>query len=166
MSVASRLTVVEQVGYQAEGQDPVGCVTRYLVASAGAEQPFERKWTLDHGGQWVRLPRGDWFDQAALIVLSNLTGTAPLQRIPSKEQKAQEAGRVVEVRFVDPGQTPVAEATSHMLLPPGEGLRLRPADLGGIWLRSRHGPARLHLTTFPRELTVVPTVVKEAGDEA
>jgi hypothetical protein len=149
-----RITVVESVYHQTENEQPTMVPeSRYSRPCITDEQPFLRKGKI--GEQWQSLETG-WLPQTSLLRLSNEAGK--FSRIPSLEEREQEAAKVIEVAFVPPvDHTPKRDMHSpqqtgpHPCLEihPGESSRFRPCDLGTIRVRCRSGEAPYHLSLLP-----------------
>lgn len=159
----TRLVVVEQVLYQAPGVRPVEAVTRYAAWGASREQPYERYFDLAAAadGGWARLDAG-WLAgrRASLLVLSNTT--RPLRRPergaaggasggPSGATYTEPAVELVfsQERPAPPGPGEGAGCVADVLVPPGEGCRFRPGNLGRLWVRCVAGVASVSLTIIP-----------------
>lgn len=153
----SRITVVETVYFHNRGIDPAVITSKFGRPLETDEQAFVRRATMTE--DWVPLDVG-WVKKAAMIVIQNLEGRN-LQVNPTPEEKLETASRVVELSFgcgveKDEGprdmfSAPKSKPTPipHILLLPGESLRLQPFTLLGIMIRSRSGSAKVVINVIP-----------------
>lgn len=132
-----RLTVVETVYHQDPANGPTAFEAPFGRQLETDEQPCVRRLTV--GTDWQALG-GVWLAESCQVVLRNEEGQfhGPL---PSAQQKAEAAARVVEV------------GVSDMVLAvvrPGESCRFEPADLHTIRVRCVAGSAKVTAAVFPR----------------
>ncbi len=120
-----RLTVIQQVVYQAPGDDAVATDKRYSVPLTTTEQPCPRKGVA--GPTMSTLAEGQWVKEAGIVVMVN---------------DEKEAGKIIQV-----GSSPGGPL---ILVPPGESCLFRPADMGRLWVRCPEGEARYTAYVYPR----------------
>lgn len=132
-----RLTVVEQVSYQGEESGVVGSHAAYSRRLKTDEQPWVREFTL--GDQWKPLECG-WIEACGLMTLKNkgLTATVELCFLPPDDLGPR-------TNWSPPKREPSADC----YLPPGESMRVVPADVKRLRVRCREGSARCALTLYP-----------------
>ena len=141
----TRLTVTESIYHQSPEGEPVEIGysgARFLETD---EQVYSRRTTV--GEEWTPIDCG-WLREsgASLLLLRNEEGRFT-QVIPSPEQRGETQGRVVEVGV----GTPHGEVVPFAEVDPQESpLRLRPSDLGSLYLRCRQGRAKVTVTLVPR----------------
>lgn len=66
--MSSRITVVEQVIWQEEGEQPVSFTTRFSRSVGSKEQPYSRKLLI--GPSWVKLDLG-WVEDPGMLLIYN-----------------------------------------------------------------------------------------------
>lgn len=140
----SRVGVVETIYHIQVNEQPTSVETRYGRILKTDEQPFTRRFKV--GPEWIPLPSG-WLAEASLLLLSNEGAAEPVRGNPTPEQAAQAAAMVVDVAF-----NPCVEkldSVPALLIPPGESMRVIPADLKTIRLRCLTGLVKCVLTLFP-----------------
>jgi len=141
--VKARITVVEtiaHVGMDLGFTSPTGVEARWWRPVASAEQVYQRR--LMAGPSWQPLDSG-WIEQVGMVVVENVEGHG-LQVIPTPEEKAAIAARVVELGLMgDEG-----DCRDFACVLPGEHLRLQPTQ--PVHLRCRAGEARVVVTVYPR----------------
>lgn len=138
----NRITVVERIYFEADGQEPVHVDSSYSVPVKTNEQPFSR--VLKVGGTWVPLPVG-WFEdgKCSLLSISNQgVRRAQGRGQPSKEEKEQMDRAVLEMVFSDNHE-------GMELVPPGASRRTRPLDLRELAIRCQEGECWITVTIFP-----------------
>lgn len=126
----SRLTVVEQLTYQAPGEHPEVCETRVSRLLSSSEQPFRRTVNLEPD-KWTPVPY-DWIDPTRCGMLEIMNPAPMRTTIPTEAEKEETAKRIVEVGFLGAGG--VATLCS---IPPQESIRIpNPTDLGVWYVKS------------------------------
>lgn len=153
MPTPARVTVVEKVFYECEGQSPASIDHSYDRTLASVEQPVTR--VLVVGEQWQVLnplwlpPQG-----VGLLMLYNHPpgATDPAEMV---------AGHVVEVAFISPAAQPSKSRTmwdpplekqvppAQLIVHPGRDMRVEPIDVSMIRIRCRRGETRCTLTMLP-----------------
>lgn len=138
-----RITVVQQIYHQVQGNDPTvldGGFTRWLDSD---EQPFLRKCKASEG--WQKLEVG-WIEQAGQLTIVNGAGKPHNFVQPSEEEKKAEGLKVLEVGIeVDGNVVPCWQ------VPPGENLRAMPlCELSRIMVRCRQGEVRFSVFLIPK----------------
>lgn len=132
----------------------------YSAACQMNEAPYERNLRVTQ--EWQQLDVG-WFrdypdKQPEEMLLINEEGSL-LQRIPTEEEKAEIASRIVEVgvatgELLDTKVLLHASNTASIfqkvaIIKPGRSLRYSPQEIGRVWLRCRKGVARVSLILIP-----------------
>ncbi len=134
-----RAIVTGQVSHQSPGADAVSVVLGHVRTLEGDEQPVRRRCQV--GATWEPLYRG-WLSSCSCLVIHNHEGEVS-QTVPSAEERAAIASRVVELRLG------VGDA-GRLLCLPGESLGpLCPADLTAVWIRCRDGSAKITVDILP-----------------
>jgi hypothetical protein len=141
----ARLTVTGMLYHQRPGHDARTLVeVRYGRHLKSEEASFQREMRLDE--EWVALSDLrplEPGDKAALLVVENLVGR-DRRVIPTPDELADDARRVVEVGVVESGLVlPALE------IPPGEAHPCRPVDVGRLAVRCRRGTAKARITVVP-----------------
>lgn len=141
-AVKNRATVVEQLYHRAFGDQPVQFESRYSRELKSNEQAYERRLTI--GDQWEDFDTG-WIRRIGIFAIRNEEGRN-LQRIPTKEERGEIDGRIVEIFFVSEGASaPFPEA--HLRVYPGETAKGCPAVK--MKVRCRSGTARCTVFVVP-----------------
>jgi len=133
------MTVVEHVYHQPFGEQPVGVDSSFNRKLDSDEQMFVRKFRVTE--EWTPINVG-WVESAGMLMLSNDEGRS-LQTLPSDEEKAAVAARVVELKYQD---APDDQAWTVL---PGESMRAMPSQASLLMLRCRSESARVTLTLIP-----------------
>ena len=144
MAVPDRLTVVERVYHQPGGEEAICELTRFTRLLSTNEQVYTRKGKVEQ--EWKPLDVG-WFSESCcgLLLLSNLEGEFP-DRIPTPEEKSDVAARILEVSF---GPLDGPEFYAHCIVLPKESLRIHPARVNRIAVRSKHGTVHYRTCIYP-----------------
>lgn len=149
-----RLTVTGMVYHQAYNELPTLFESSYsqLLASTGG-QPYKREVTV--GEEWTELDTG-WLDPpGGMVVVRNNEGKW-LVTNPTPEERTEAAKRVVELVFLRSDELAssyqgTALDDADLSIPPGDFQRLIPAsDRVRVWLRCRHGTAKVTVYVTPR----------------
>lgn len=133
--------------YQSAGGEQKAYSSIYSGRCELEEKPYERNLRVTE--EWQQLDVG-WFKdypdkQPEEMLLINEEGSL-LQRIPTEEEKASIASRVVEVGAVA-GETGIILPVAKVK--PGRSLRYSPQEVRRVWLRCRSGVARVSLVLIP-----------------
>ena len=137
-SARARHGVVEQVYYQAPGEEAQAVHTNYSTWQEGDDAPLRRR--IKISGQWQQLNLG-WVQDPVLIVLANEEGKN-LRTQPSEEQIQAIRERVVEVAL--------NHGFSFALVRPGRSLRLEPIPGRPYYVCAGGGGATCTLLVIPR----------------
>lgn len=148
-----RMTVVQTVYFQADGQEPSSVDSRYNRDIVQDEHPYHRQSRV--GEEWKLLDCG-WIERACCLVIKNEPTKFHVQ--PTPEERAEATARVLEVAIrVDvspknrdmhtPRTQPVMAVWS--LVHPGESLRVCPSSLKDLWVRCRSGECRFSVYLMP-----------------
>ncbi len=114
---------------------------RYL---ASREQPVRRTMTV--GEEWRPIYAG-WLTSCSAVVVHNHEGERR-QRIPTEEEKAATAAKVIELSFSASGGD--GDWRPDILCLPGESQGpFCPANLESVHLRCRKGEARITVNVYP-----------------
>lgn len=140
MKPPARLTVVEQVCHQDGEGEPVVAACQWGRSLITEEQPWVRKFLV--GPEWKPLETG-WLTRVGMLHLANNEGK-DIQRIPTREEKALLASRVIEL-----GVSSETGVYPFLIIRPGESARLEPADLSTLLVRCQYQSARCTLTAVP-----------------
>lgn len=140
-AAAGHLSVVEQLYHEAPDH-PTPHGHQFSRRLETDEQAYSR--TLKVGPDWRPLDCG-WVRKVGMLLLVNAEGRFRTVQ-PTEGERAEAAGRVVEVAFLSALGGDLQPA---LLLRPGESQRYEPADAGAIRLRCRGGMARVLLTLIP-----------------
>lgn len=137
----SRITVVEQVYFQQDGQQPVTAESRFGRQLASDEQPYVRRYRV--GPEWRPLDCGWVADAAQLVLLNDEGRTGP--RNVTDERRAELDRMVVEVSFASDAGTPEC----HALVRPRESARVEPRQLKNVMVRCVAGKCWVVVRVFP-----------------
>lgn len=138
----TRITVVEQVAYQQEGESPTSIESHFSRWLESTEQPYQRRLTV--GPDWLPLDRG-WLHQypRVLFLLRN-DGGPPVQRVLSIEETRRRDELTVEIgACFDSEKIPVVQVRS------GESCRFELGRSASLYLRCPTGESRILITLFP-----------------
>ena len=130
----NRLSVVELVYHQPEGERGVAVESRFARNLVSTEQMYHRRITVTE--EWQPID-GAWIKQAGMMVLSNDEGRFTVQ--PTQEERDAANEKIVEV----------GSDGMKWLARPGESIRAEPSDLSAVHVRCRKGSARCTLSLFP-----------------
>lgn len=135
----SRLIVVGQVCFQADGEQPVAISEpRFVRLLETDERSCSRPMKV--GEKWMPLDCG-WFDRVGKVGLLTLVNELPRYEVqPTPEERAEAHARIVEVGIGD-------DAFACIL--PGEECYFQPANLTALRVRCRAGVARLIVSLIP-----------------
>lgn len=146
----SRLTVVETMYFQPHGEDAVSLGKPFSRQLKG-EEHWQR--TIRVGPEWVEI-KGCWLEKASVIRVANDEGKT-VQVIPTPEQKAVSAAKIMEVGIVavesatatmhDPPNEPIGFA----LVAPGEDCRFEPTAWERLRFRCLKGEVRITVSILP-----------------
>ena len=131
-----RLTVVEHVYHQIQGDAPTSIEAKYSTPLESDEQVYTRQTIATETPEQLDI---GWIKDWQLLIIENNAGKN-LQKIPTEEQKQDIAQRVIQITS---GDTPIA------LIYPGTSARFCPADLKSLDVRCLHGSARYVLHIIP-----------------
>lgn len=142
-----RLGVNQTLYYQKMNGEQKAYTSKYTAVCRMEEAPYERNLRVTE--EWQQLDSG-WFreypgKEPEEMLLVNEEGSL-LQRIPTEEEKASIASRIVEVGAVA-GETGIVLPVAK--IKPGRSLRYSPQEVGRVWLRCRKGVARVSLVLIP-----------------
>ena len=137
--IADRVTVVETIYHQVQGEQPTTIESRYSRNLKTDEQLYQRRFTVTE--DWVLLDLGWAGNNISLLHISNEEGKFP-HKIPTPEEIEEVARRVIEVSYAP---------TSGMgwSIPPGESIRGIPTRVESLFLRCVCGKAKCVLTLVP-----------------
>lgn len=136
--IRDRVTVVEIVSHQQEGEEATQTESRYSRDLKVQEQAYERQCKV--GEDWAPLDCGHIVD-AGLIIIRNREGRF-LQHNPSDTEKTAAAAKVLEVSYGPPDE-------GIWLVLPGESMRGHPAVVRDLMVRSQSGICRFAITIIP-----------------
>lgn len=152
-TVPDRITVVETVYHQAEGDQPTAIESRFSRRLQTKEQPCVRK--LVAGPEWHLVDResmdrpGCWLERVGMLVIRNEEGEFT-QVVPTSQERAEVAARVLSL-----GVGVSISADEHIVMPfarilPGkESCRFQPTDISNLWIRCQAGKAKYTVTMLP-----------------
>jgi len=144
--VGDRLTVVETVYHQPEGEEPTAVESRYSRRLLTNEQLFQRRCRA--GAQWQPLDTG-WVDAAGLLVIENREGRF-LQRRPTDAERLEAAARILEITVERDSTMHAAPLEPDWFVLPGESMRGHPAKLANLRVRCQaDGGARFTVSIVP-----------------
>lgn len=135
------LTSVQSFYFEVEGQQPQSVnIPGYSrsLAEVEEDQLWERHIKVSE--KWASLDYG-WVEQCAFVLLRNTEG-GQIKTIPTPEQVAENAKKVIEIGF---GNKP----TPLLYLHPGESQPLSPVDFKSLRIRCKSGVSRVILTAVP-----------------
>mgnify|MGYP003626866667 CR=1 FL=1 len=133
----SRLTINEQV-YFSQEEKPFLLSHRFNTRNVnGDEQPYSRRYKV--ATVWEPLKCG-WVTDAAFLWIQN-HGAGRLQKQPTEDEVNQRVNRIIELTFSE---------DPDILIHPGESIRISPATLEGIQLRSRDEVTPVTVTLIQR----------------
>jgi hypothetical protein len=138
LPVKSRLGVVEHVYHQSSNDQPMQVEGRFSRPLLSNEQPFRRKLTATQ--ERKRLETA-WIDDAGMLCLANEEGKCE-QVVPTPEQRALNAAKVVELSYGD--------SDDKWLILPGETFRGQPSNVKNLFVRCQCGTAECWVTIFPK----------------
>lgn len=115
-----RVTVVENIYCEIEGQEPINCSSRYMVSVVSDAQPYMRYQRLTELQQSLDI---GWMDECSLLHLS------------------VEKGSVVEV---------FAAGVLFAYIYPGRSMRIEPVDLSLLSVRCVEGEQTLVVRIYPK----------------
>lgn len=121
----NRLTIYSSIYRQTETEEPEGLEIRIQRSLSSLEQVYERRTMV--GKDWRPIDTGYIKDNAGLLVIENRAGFQNASRIPTEEEKARTAKKVVEL-CVDDGTVEIVFAR----IPPGEAFPFPPENLS-LW---------------------------------
>jgi hypothetical protein len=134
------MTVVEHVYHQVSGERPVEAPTRgYDRALQSDGGSFLRSLIADETWRPLNL---EWVPEPGLLCIYNREGSN-LPTLPSEEEKADIARRVLEVSYSVDGEL-------GWEIPPGESMRGIPTKAKELMVRSRHEVIRYTVFAIPR----------------
>jgi hypothetical protein len=139
-----KLVVVESVYHQRRDAQPAAAESRFSRWLATDAPAYVDEFTAEAEWQPVQMGR---VKAAGMVVAENLEGT-DLVRVPTPEQRAEVASRVLAVAFLLPGEAPSA-LLARLAIPPGESARFQPAAGVTVYLRAAAGQVRARVTTIP-----------------
>ncbi len=144
----ARLTVLRQVYYQPPGEEPtsVECASQYHVA--GKEDPYKRRMVLTEADGWQRLDLGWCKGPLALLVLKNECPRFDLN-LPA-DSVADEIERLREGCIEVCVRTYSGVLKADMVIPAGDMLEVRPAEVHSWQVRCVSGSSRLTLLAVLR----------------
>lgn len=148
-----RLTVVESVYCEVPGTKPTQEDSRYARGLAFVDDPPYTRPMWRVGPDWQPLDAG-WLSGVplSLVLLTNLEGTLPPEKLPTYEEREAVIRRVVEVGVVvgacDNSRDDKVEGFAE--IQPGESIRFRPlGDSSRVRVRCREPLAHCRLTLIP-----------------
>jgi hypothetical protein len=136
----ARLNVIECVYFQSPLHEPTCIETRHGRFLDTEEQPYSRRMLV--GEEWTPVDTGWIGEECGLLVVRN--HELRRVRIPTRDEQAEDATRVVEVNFEG-----LPDAYSWLVLN-GESMRGLPRSTKGLKVRCRHGSTAITVTLFPR----------------
>lgn len=134
----NRLTVVETVYHQTFGEQPVSVESRFERELQSDEQMYQRRKIATE--EWQPLDLG-WVEEVGCVVAQNTEGQF-LQLIPTPEQRAENAKKILEVAYL-----PAAGMVFYV--PPGESLRLYPSHPKQLVIRCQAGTVKYTVNIIP-----------------
>jgi len=137
--IADRVTVVETIYHQVQGEQPTTIDSRYSRNLETNEQLYQRRFTVAE--DWTLIDLGWAGKNVSLLHISNEEGRFP-HNIPTLEELEEAAKRIIEVSYVP---------TSGMgwSIPPRESMRGLPTKVESLFLRCACGKAKCILTLVP-----------------
>lgn len=133
----ARMTVVETV-YHADARGPTDLPgLGFSRALSSDEQPYLRRIAV--GEEWQPLDVG-WVHHPAHVVVKNHAGEG-LQRVPTNEQRAEIAAKVVLLAFSE-------HDAGAWVIPPGESFRGTPST-PRMLIRCMNGEAKVTVLVIP-----------------
>lgn len=138
-----QMIVVEQLYHHAgDGTEPFAKDASFVRELASDEQVYER--VMRVGGEWLPLDLG-WLKDRPIGTMRLENLREPLTTQPTEEERAERAGRVIELVLCtgDGMHMPFA------LVPPGESARFAPVNAGRMFLRCLSGSTKINLCLVP-----------------
>ncbi len=146
--IKDRITVVSTVYLQPAGEKPASVESRFDRELETQEQFYTRR--LKATEEWQLIDPG-WLgvDGIGMMVIANDEGKN-LQTIPTDEEKADTATRVLEICFLYPTKMENFPFACQWLTLPGESMQAYPSTLTGLHIRCRKDTAKFTVSLFPR----------------
>lgn len=143
------LTVVETIVHQRLDEQPIPIESHYQVSLTSNDDPCIRR-RMMVSEEWMPL-KGNWVDQCSEMLIKNETGKGA-QTVPTEQESADLAAKVVEVAYVETIDNPQIEDPSRYAwqILPGRSMRASPRSLADIRIRCVNGEAECTLAVFPR----------------
>lgn len=143
MEIPDRLTVVENVYHQTQGEDPFHISTTFERKLQTQEQPYSR--TTSVGEEWEQLDCGWLGDNVGMLIIANNEGK--FARIPTEEEREEVAKRVLIIgyRYRDL-DSPACDAWE---IPPGESFRGSPTNSKSLYIKSLSGRTKYTINLIP-----------------
>lgn len=139
MATKHRVVVLEQVHYQADGENPVSHESKFSRFCNTDDVPLSRTVTVRAGNEPMAVDFG-WMEEPSQLLVNN-KGAGLYDRIPTPDQKQHDQARHVQV-LLDNNQP-------FCTLPPGESCRLRPVKGVRYFLKATGDDARVVITLLP-----------------
>lgn len=131
------MTVVELVYHRRAGQGPISIESRFSRPLSTSEQPWRREKTVSE--TWEPLDLG-WITSPGMLVIKN--EAVRRSTIPTKEEEADDAQRVLLVRF-----HPCFDAC--IKIPLGESCRFQLGE-AECYVRCNRGDTQVNIFCLPR----------------
>ena len=136
--IRDRITVVETVYYQPQGDDATAIDGSYSRELNSHEQIYRRN--CEVGEEWEPLDSG-WIDRAGLLVVKNTEGLNQ-QRMPTGEEKEELKRKVLQIAYK-------GEEDCCWLIPPGESMRGLPSHIKCLVVRCKRGTCSFSVHVIP-----------------
>lgn len=132
----SRITVVDMISFQADGEQPKGVQSRFERWLKSDDDLFTRRIKLTE--EWSKLDTGG-VAGVGMLVIENLPVKFAVQ--PTNEERQAALAKIVELSY-RPGP-------AEWFILPGESMRSQPANVDGLWIRCSTGEHRCIVHLFP-----------------
>lgn len=134
-----RLTVVEQVYYQAFGEDAYQITSQFSYSlESRDEQVYSKRNKV--GESWEPIDLG-WLDDCSVLIIENNEGTFN-QTVPTEFQTTEALKKILEVRHKDDKHA--------WLILPTTSVRFHPSDAKNLVIRSKFGTAKFTINAIPK----------------
>lgn len=134
-----RLTVVEQIYFQADDGQPMPSTSQHVHRTEDHEEPYVR--TTEIGEDWTPLDRG-WLGKTSCLILKNAPRT--YSRLPNEDEVAAMNHAVLELAIkTGDTYTPISPIRYNRTM------RYEPTDLTNLYIRCRKGKARCSVYIYP-----------------
>lgn len=141
-----RITIVEKFYFEAAQGEQLMLTTAYERLSHSLEQPYQRKCKATEA--WQKIDSGWLGDNVSMIIIENVEGKGPIQKLLSQEEKNAIQGRILYVSLSDVETPSVAQ--DGFIVSPGDSLRISPTNVSKVIVRCPSGIVKFNLTAFAR----------------